>query len=226
MKIPSLQILVESLVEKGFILETKPLSSSRAGHNTIVEVGNTGPLDGDIAHAENSISHYLESLRQGRLSWLLFDGAIVQLKYAIRGDVIRHHRYCYIPAPFSADLRSNLGQDILELIEGASASDPLGTPRKTPLRFEYDPLAQTDHHAASHLHLNTSSCRLPMRGPLNVREFVGFIVRNFYASDFPADICGALLFESDATITEHEEAGFHLGWRRPIAKELLRSKSK
>lgn len=217
MRIRGLQILVEGLVEKGFLIETRPLSSWREGRDTVIEAGNTGPLDGDAQHAENSVAHYLESLRQDRLSWLLFDGAIVQLKYGIRGDAIRFHRYCYIPAPFSADLRSNLGQDILDLIEGASGSDPLGIPRKTPLRFEFDPSAQTDDHAAAHLHLNTPACRLPMRGPLTVREFVGFLVKYFYASDFPAEVCGDLSFDNDPTITDAEERGFHLGWRRVAA---------
>lgn len=214
MKIQGLQILVEGLIERGFLLETRPPVARRDGRDTIIEVGNTGPLDGDILHVESSTAHYLESLRQDRLSWLLFDGSIVQVLYSIRGEALRSHRYCYIPAPFVADLRSNSGQDILELIEGASAVDPLATPRKSSLRFEFDPIAQRADHAAAHVHINTPECRLPMRGPITVKEFVGFLTKHFYSSDFPEDLFGNLPFESDPTISDEEESGFHLGWRR------------
>ena len=215
MKIPGLQILSEVLVERGFLLETRAPVSRRSGREVAIEVGNTLPLDGNIFHAENSTAHYLESVRQDRISWLLFDGSIVQLAYRLRGSSVTFHRYCYIPAPFEIDLRS-AGAELGELIEGAASSDLLSTPRRSCLRFEYDPAAQTEQHAAAHLHLNSPDCRIPMRGPLSVRAFIAFLIRFFYPSVFPADLCGELHFEYDYTITDLEVRGFHLSWRRSI----------
>src|SRR5262245_23166747 len=113
MKIQSLKSLEERLIEKGFLLETRPATTRRVGRRTVIEVGNTDPLDGQAIFAESSIAHFLECMRQDRLSWLLFDGSIVQISYSIQGNVITSHRYHYFPAPFEADLRSALGSDLL-----------------------------------------------------------------------------------------------------------------
>lgn len=215
MKIPGLQILAEVLVERGFLLETRAPSSRRSGRGIAIEVGNTLPLDGDVVYAENSTAHYLESVRQDRVSWLLFDGSIVQMAYCLRVNAVTFHRYCYIPAPFEIDLRS-AGAELGELIEGAASSELLSTPRRSSLRFEYDPAAQTEQHAAAHLHLNSPNCRIPMRGPLSVRAFIFFLVRFLYPRLFAADLCGEVHFEYDSTITDLEERGFHLSWRRSI----------
>ena len=215
MKIPRLQILTEALVEGGFLLETRAPVGLRVGREIAVEVGNTRPLEGDLVHVESSTAHYLESVRQDRISWLLFDGSIVQMAYRLRGSTITFHRYCYIPAPFERDLRS-AGAELGELIEGAASVDVLNTRRRSSLRFEYDPAAQTEQHAAAHLHLNSPECRIPMRGPLSVRAFISFLVRFFYPNLFAADLCGEVYFEHDSTITGLEERGFHLSWRRAI----------
>src|SRR5260370_39802532 len=103
MKIQGLRILAEELVERGFLLETRAPVTRRNGKEIEVEIGNTMPLDGDVFYLENSVAHYLESVRQDRFSWLLFDGSIVQISYRLRGSVVTSHRYCYIPAPFAID---------------------------------------------------------------------------------------------------------------------------
>jgi hypothetical protein len=205
MKITGLQILAEELVESGFLLETRAPFARRAGRELAIEVGNTQPLDAAEAYLENSITHYLESMRQDRLSWLLFDGSIVQVSYRLSRDVITYHRYCYIPAPFEIDLRSSSGADLVEWIESASSSDPLNIPRRSSMRFEYDHSAHTDQHAAAHLHLNSPDCRIPMRGPLSVREFISFVAKFLYPNTFAPDLCGRVTFEYHSTITDLEE---------------------
>ena len=214
MKIAALQMLSEDLVERGFLIETRAPSTSKAGHNTVIEVGNTASLDGGELFIESSAAHYLETLRQDRLSWLLFDASIVQMLYHMRGNRITFHRYAYFPAPFDIDLRAGTEAGLMELIEGASSNAPEHAPRRSSLRFEFDPKAQAQDHAAAHLHINTPDCRLPMRGPLTVKEFVSFLVRYFYANAFSPDICGPTVFEENPTISDDEVRNFHLGWRR------------
>ncbi len=214
MKIAALQILSEDLVERGFLIETRGPSRRKVGRTTVIEVGNTSALDGGELFTESSAAHYLETVRQDRLSWLLFDASIVQMLYHMRGDRIIFHRYAYFPAPFDIDLRAGTEAGLMDLIEGASSNAPEHAPRRSSLRFEFDPQAQAPDHAAAHLHINTPDCRLPMRGPLTVKEFVSFLVRYFYANAFSPDICGPALFEQDPTISDGEERSFHLGWRR------------
>jgi hypothetical protein len=216
MKMQGLRILAEELVERGFLLETRAPVTRRIGREIEISVGNTLPLEGDIICEENSTTHYLECVRQDRLSWLLFDGSIVQVSYRLRGEVVTFHRYCYIPAPFNIDLRTNLGPDLSEWIEGVSSADPFNTARRSSLRFEFDPATQRDRHAAAHLHLNSPQCRIPMRGPLSVREFMSFLVRFLYPNAFAPGLIGEATFEYDSTITDLEERSFHLNWRRLI----------
>ena len=188
------------------------------GRDTIIEIGNMQPLDGNNLYAESSIRQYLEILYQDRVSWILFDGSIVQINYKIRGQSIIAHRYCYIPAPFDLDLRSANYLDATSVIEASALSDPLGVTHRSALRFEYDPDAQTEEHAAAHLHLNTPNCRIPMRAAINVREFVYFVLSFFYEPTFSRAICGQIDFNEIATITEGQKSMFHINWQRRLAQ--------
>ena len=173
----------------------------RLGREIQVEIGNTEAPEGGGNYAEHSTNHYVECVRQDRLSWLLFDGSIVQVSYRLRGTRIVFHRYCYIPAPFDADLRAGLGLDISEWIESASVSDPLSATHRSALRFEYDPDAATEEHPAAHLHLNSPKCRIPMRGPISARDFVSFMITFLYPGFFERNGFQNR-FEYDATISE------------------------
>src|SRR5882724_11321454 len=100
MKIQSLQILVEKLVEKGLLFETREIRASRSGREQIIEVGETGPLSIVKSIPENSTSYYLELIKESKFSWMLFDASLVQIWYRIRRGQVVGHRFCYIPAPF------------------------------------------------------------------------------------------------------------------------------
>jgi hypothetical protein len=217
MKIQGLQILAEDLVERGFVFETRAPVMRRLGRDTEIVVGNTLPLVGETIPAESSASHYLACVQQDRLSWLLFDGSLVQISYRLRGDAMRAHRYCFIPAPFDLDLRADTGGQVGDWIEGMNVADPLNLPRRSILRFEYDQDAQAENHAAAHLHLNTPHCRIPMRGPISVNEFIAFLIRFFYSHHFAQDVTGEAKFEYAPSITEAEERSFHLAWRHSIS---------
>lgn len=50
----------------------------------------------------------------------------------------------------------------------------------SPLRFEYDPAAAREGHAASHCHLNTFECRIPIERRLTIARFFELIILEFY----------------------------------------------
>lgn len=212
MKIPSLQILAENLVERGLVFETRGIRSSRVGREEIIEIGDTGPLSGDPI-PENSVNFYLEVIKQSKFSWMLFDASLIQIWYRRRADSVVAHRFCYLPAPFDVDLRAENGVSNLgEIIEGGSAIDPLNQMRKTILRFECDFESQTEFHPAAHLHLNSSECRIPMRAALNVKDFMYFLMRFFYAQQFDVSSMQPN-FTGPSTLSQDEERSFHINWR-------------
>jgi hypothetical protein len=213
MRIRSLQILVEKLVEKGVLFETREIRSSISGREQIIEVGETGPLSIVRSVPENSTSYYLELIKESKFSWMLFDASLVQIWYRIRREQIVGHRFCYIPAPFDVDLREGTGaSDLAEIIEGGSAANPFEQSRRTILRFECDPQAQTPAHPAAHLHLNSNNCRIPMRAAITVKEFVHFLLRFFYSSQFEATLVETN-FEGASMLSDEEQRSFHINWR-------------
>jgi hypothetical protein len=213
MKVQSLQILVEKLVERGLLVETREIHSSRNGREQIIEVGETGPLSLTKKITENSTNHYLELVKQSRFSWMLFDASLVQIWYRLHRGQVVGHRFCYIPAPFAIDLRESTGSaDLTEIIEGGSAASPLEQSRRAVLRFECDPGAQTESHPAAHLHLNSNDCRIPMRSAITVREFVNFLLRFFYSGHFESSFVEAG-FDGASTLSDAEQRSFHLNWR-------------
>lgn len=59
---------------------------------------------------------------------------------------------------------------------------------RSPIRFDFDimPSDKKDMHPDVHLHISMENCRIPVEGPLCIREFMKFIVENFYP-DIPVD---------------------------------------
>ena len=217
MRTANLPNLVARLIDSAFVFESRGVDAVRRGYETWVEIGSTGPLDGSQLLLENSAAHYLETIRQGRISLLLFDASLVQVSYRFRGDALTFHRYCYIPAPVRLDLRAGAydGGDWLEEITEAKC---FTESRRSALRFEYDPdAAENGAHPAAHLHVNSPRCRVPLRAPLLFNEFVGFLIRHFYSDQFNPQICGILRFDQNPSITALEESGFHVNWRRFVA---------
>jgi hypothetical protein len=213
MKVQSLQILAERLIERGFLVSTQALSTQQSAEGRVIEVGDTSALPID-SPMENSANFYLALIRHSRFSWMLFDGSLVQIKYTLKVNDIVAHRYCYIPAPFTFDLREERSQESLtDIIEAISARDPMGQARRSTLRFEYDPGARALDHPAAHLHINHPICRIPVRSSISVREFVAFLLRFFYADRFDHSALARPSFSQQMTLSDEEEESFHLGWR-------------
>jgi hypothetical protein len=141
----------------------------------MVDVGDTGPTTTFSAAHENSYEHYVRMFNEGRYSYLLFDGSFISMRYELDGEKIVWHRFCYVPAIVDLDVTAGESVDFLP-----TRDEYLLTPRKTLLRFEYDPGSQADRHPFSHLHLNSSECRIPVSGALSVKDFLFAIVDMFY----------------------------------------------
>jgi hypothetical protein len=213
MKIQGLRALVERLIESGFVFETRPTRTSKLGRQGLmVEVGDTSPLPGHLGLIESSAREYLEILEYNKISMMLFDASIIQISYIIKRNDVVKHRYCYIPAPCLIDLREIDPGSLVGVVDGAVVSNVLNHPRRAVLRFEYDPAAQAANHPAAHLHVNSNECRLPLRAPLDVQDFVHFLIKYMYTGRFPNAVAPAN-FSGQPTLSVEEEQGFHLSWR-------------
>ena len=120
-----------------------------------------------------SLQEYVELLKRKQYTILLSDYSFLQFAFLCERESVVKHRLVYYPCPL--DIEEDVDDDlpILDLIEMLSERDVIERLRqRSPLRFEFDPVAATEEHSASHLHLWRDSCRIPVYAPLGPARFV------------------------------------------------------
>jgi hypothetical protein len=212
MKVESLRALVETLIEQGIIVETRPISSRPLRRGLAISIGDPSGLPPSVACVEGSPEYYVEILQNNKASMIMWDGSVVQISYETRGGHIIKHRYCFIPAPCSIDLRTADGIDLAEHASVVFLNRPMGNSCRTILRFEFDPTAHKPGHPASHLHFNETECRVPLKGPISAKDFFSFLLTYMYSGEFNIEAFPATL-EGQRTLSAQEEIGFHVSWR-------------
>lgn len=148
----------------------------------------------------SSISEYLTLLECSQYTMVLFDGSLFQISYSISRDNIVGHRLCWYPAPFDIGDEYEIGNIIHRahdiLTQGCSTlmehitnpelpTYPIkinGVFSRSPIRIDYYEMPQDkkDAHPDVHLHISNENCRIPVKGPLSIKDFMSFIVGNFY----------------------------------------------
>jgi hypothetical protein len=155
------------------------------------------PAESGLPLGGETVAEYRAILRNGEYTCILRDGAVIQITYALKGNRLLKHRFCWIPAPVVVDPKDVKETDLAELIDQGlleaglhvldddEAGDDLLL--VAPVRFDYDPDAHEEDHAACHLTFNRSSCRVPVFGPLSLGHFVRFVFRHFYPDEWAAE---------------------------------------
>lgn len=133
---------------------------------------------GDIDY--NEIYEELFSKRSFNLK--LIDGGLLQLSYLFENEDLAKHRLAYYPSPNLRPFRDDPDIYLREQLYADIVSRRLVP---FPLRFDYDLKAFKDvAHPSCHLTLgDVEGCRIPVHCPLTPRQFIEFIVRNFYQTD-------------------------------------------
>ncbi|MFO0864613.1 MAG: DUF2290 domain-containing protein [Gemmataceae bacterium] len=137
------------------------------------------------ANAFGSLNQYLDWIRDGAFTCLLFDYSIIQVSYEMVGSEIHGHNLLYWPCPFGITEGIEDLSDIVTLIElylespgRAAASFPFTA--RSPMRFDFDPLRAGDGHPVVHLHTQFEDARIHIRGPLTFSHFIRATIRTFY----------------------------------------------
>lgn len=182
------------LLRTGAALDISTIVERQNSGLTIVEASGASLLPPTAAKREfGDIVEYMEVLGNRRFVCLLRDGATLEISYAFDGDVLISHRLCFQPCPVT------FMQDELDLIgEGFSINEIVGLSLegewrtrlrlKSPIRFDYDLRAAAVDHPASHLHISSGGCRIPVFGPLSIGHFVRFVFRHFYPELWRSDL--------------------------------------
>jgi hypothetical protein len=145
------------------------------------------------------------------------DGGVVQIAYVFRDSEIERHRLAYYPCPFpiEKDELQAFGGGLVDFISEV----PLTRMEETlqlcsPVRFDYAPEAIGDFHPASHVTINTSTCRIPARSPLQFDTFIKFIFENFYLDAWQhPKVARSFAFKLETeTLSAHDKGRAYLNW--------------
>jgi hypothetical protein len=140
----------------------------------------------DLGYALKNISYqeiYAELVRTQTYNLKMLDGALVQMVYRFRNDIIESHRLAFFPSPNLEEFQNN--PDIY--LEDEIYADIIAKNIVPfPSRFDFDCNNFTEfEHPKSHVTLGQyKNCRIPASSPLMPYHFIIFILRNFYNTAF------------------------------------------
>lgn len=151
---------------------------------------------------------YFELNRTGTYNLRMLDGALIQMMYRFRDNLIEAHRLAFFPSPALEEFQNN---PEIYLTDEIYADVTMKNIVPFPLRFDFDCRAEVfvdQHHPKSHLTLGQyKNCRVPVSAPITPYFFIGFVLRNFYNTAFRkyCDKISSFPHCFDLTITNGEK---------------------
>jgi len=211
------QFLVTGLTNEVFLAVQHHILDGPPRRQTLSPVSAPGM----ISPAGISANEFLGILDENRYSAVFADGALVIIECAFADDHLESHRYSYIPCPVDSALLLLRPEEItiadwlrdVVLAEGIGVFRSVGTYRFDCTRIV--PLTRTNPHPLSHLTFASADCRVPVKGPLSIADFMNFIFDNFYRHhrrlwlDYSSHLT---CIGTEPTITWEEQQLHHLHW--------------
>lgn len=182
-----------------------------------------GPVTSIKMISSNGVTfkEYISILDENSYSAVFSDASIISIQCVFEQNIIKAHRYMYIPCPVGVKLLKNRRSDIplADWLRCADSNDLPSTYHSSGyMRFDYStdiPKNNDDPHPISHLTFGSPTCRIPVKAPLSPSGFLEFIFENFYRyyqkkwRRFEPHLrCREL----DDTISTSEAAKHHFNW--------------
>ncbi len=163
------------------------------------------------------VADYLALLAKQEYSYLMRDGAIVQVAYTLTKSTIDRHRLAYYPCPFNiktSELQRYNGGVLDYIVDNFMGDVEENVVLRSPIRFDYAPNAAQEFHPASHITINDPGCRIPARAPLTFDTFIKFLLENFYVDAWgERAVTAALRFSQEPDcLSAHDRGRAHLNW--------------
>lgn len=129
------------------------------------------------------IELYSELIKNREYNLKFIDGSLVQMLYKFdnRGRSIAGHILSFYPnlSEYYLDVELLINEDDLDNQISKILNKQI---IPFPLRFDYSQIIQ-ENHPASHLTLgNYTNCRIPVSRPISPKQFILFILNNFYSN--------------------------------------------
>jgi hypothetical protein len=205
------------LIAEEFALDARYHRASQVSASSHTIVWDRDPRSPVWCSCPATLADYRAIIASKDYSYLLMDGAVVQVLMTFDRGSIAWHRLHYFPSPFriSEDLLADFDGGLLEFIDEVLQDDLApNIVSRSPFRFDFDPENAGPLHPASHLTINEESCRIPARAPLSFDTFMKFILENFYPDVlFNERLRNALNFEHEPDcLSNDDRSRTYLQW--------------
>lgn len=213
------QQLVQAINDLIFRWQKKGLVYDSRTHSAFKKAGGLNEItwgnDGFVLKDEqfSSFSEYCSLVENRQYSMLLNDGSFFQISYTLERSKIVKHRLCWYPCPIELDTSILDENDISDIVLDKMQSVDLSSLKcRSPMRFDYAPIQTKIGHSSVHLHLSEENCRIPVKTPLCLRQFMAFIVTHFFEVLSPdkslySDI---VTWDSIDTLSDLEKKSLHI----------------
>jgi len=178
---------------------------------------------GIIASDGITLKEYLSLIDSGRYSAIFYDYSLVILECTFLKGEISRHRYFYIPCPLKDSLTRGRPPELAigDYFEQLDANEVMdGIVSQGFIRFDYttDPAPSEMHHPLSHVTLASPECRIALRAPISIAEFLTFVFDNFYPDRAKTwlEFQPFLACPSEDTIRVDETIRMHMYWADPV----------
>lgn len=209
--------IIEELVGAG-LADHQNYATSREIANETVLIDFSGS-NNTAASLKNLpyIDIYSELFRRKQYNVLLLDGALLQLQYTFKNDIVIKHRLAFFPSPDLEEYQNHpeLYEEELLFVDIVKRNIVA-----TPVRIDFDSTVVFDdederfHHAESHMSIGQyKNCRIPTYSAISPSRFFEFILCSFYNSAFRkihAKLPAHSVIHPKVILQEHEQS-IHFG---------------
>lgn len=192
--------------------------------NTTVALGNRvswahlrADDDGVPFRQTPTVGTFRRWLELQHYSFIMTDGALVQMTFDFEAGEISRHRLALVPFPYVVARDEFSVFEISDILELYSEMPHDEISLRSMVRFDFDPAAASENHPHSHLTVNSSSCRIAGEAAMYPRDFLRFIYRNFYPEDWiqARPILEGLASSAAASfLSQDQRREPHLAWTR------------
>jgi len=137
------------------------------------------------AHRFGTLEQYLQWIREGEFTCVLFDYSLIRASYECMGNMVIGHSLLYWPCPVEVlvDVRtlSDLCDGIEMCLDSARRSrEIVNLTMRTPMRFDFDPANESYDHPLVHLHTQFYDTRMSVQQAMCFPSFIKKVMRTFY----------------------------------------------
>ena len=141
--------------------------------------------DSTKAPSFGTLEQYLEWVRNGEFTCLLFDYSLIRASYECVGNAVVGHNLLYWPCPVEFLVEVTCLSDLCAGIEMCidsprQAREVVSLKMRTPMRFDFDPERESHDHSLVHLHTQFDDTRLSVQKAMCFPSFLKKVIRTFY----------------------------------------------